>query len=435
MANTLTLNYAIVSNVTVGGPLHPTIRFFDNLDQEVGRVDSGQVLHNATFVATYVRTWLPHSIKYNFPFVVALNPGETIVFSIKANRKRAYVLTQPGLDPRLTFDLLPGDMVTALGAMGLKADAALEVKPLDEYMKKVLALAHLHALLGSTREKFNSDLKARGIKDTAPLTKLSQEEFKAINDATPRVRLQGSATSQSDQQIYDESAMLSTAVNARLAAQAKNQHPEDWDITNADNQIKVINMSANNMFNFYLKQMGPFETSTSMSSQTQHNTYSTATIRLDALVDLFKSLALPPEKLLELSGLVDSFLESVRTLSSSSSKKNIKSVKLVNFFSVQPPFGNPDLDKVSLMRMFYLDFEENTSEWSTACASGSHYTLDTNVFTFDVELNRQICHLTYDHNKDMLVKSAEAALDEMDSASTNLKADGKSPIGPPPPPN
>lgn len=204
-----------------------------------------------------------------------------------------------------------------------------------------------------------------------------------------------------------------------------------------DNQIKMVNTAANGLFNWYYSHMGAFLTSINMSTTQLKNTYNTTTIKLDAIVDLFKSLALPVDKLQELSGAVDAFVESMRTLSSSDSSKGLHNVKLTNFFSIQPPVGSPDLAKVAKMRMFYLQFNETTHEWSNGCSSGATYELDTDVFTLDVEINRQVCHLTYDHNVGLVVANAETSLDEMGAAGTGdaaptVKTDGPSPVGPAP---
>jgi replicative DNA helicase len=84
------------------------------------------------------------------------------------------------------------------------------------YMDKVLALAHLHVLLGSTKEAFNADLKSRGVADTATTKKLTKDQFDIVNKGNAAIRLEGTATDEGDQQIYDETAMLCTAVNTRL---------------------------------------------------------------------------------------------------------------------------------------------------------------------------------------------------------------------------
>lgn len=431
MVGTLVSRGAIVSNAPAGSTIPLSVWLYDSNDRVVLSLQSGIVSALVSFTAHHMRTFNSSTAKtYFFPKNITLNPGQIIVFSpVMGGLKTVAVFT--GGTQTDTFD-----MVTTLSQES-GSDKAMMLAHTDSYMGKVLTLAKLHALLGSSRKEFNDHLASLNIKDEAETKKLTKPQFDLINSANATVQLQGSKTDLDDQTIFDETSMLCTAVNTRLAAIANAAHPEMWDVSVPDNQIKMINQAANGLFNWYYSHMGQFLTSINMSTSQMNNSYSTTSIKLDAMVDIFKSLSLPGDKLQELSGAVDAFVDSMSTLSSESSDKGLHNAKLVNFFSIQPPVGSPDLQHVAKMRMFYLQFNETTHSWSNSCSSGSTYELDTSLFTLDVEVNRQIAHLTYDHNKNMVVTSAEATLDDMGAAGASntvppVKADTPSPIGPAP---
>lgn len=431
MSALLTANSAIVTNSLSGSTDNLSVWLYDRNEKLVLTVDPGQVSDAVSFVAHSVRFLNFNGKEWFFPNNITLNPGDVIVFTpVRSGTKNVTVFSH-GVQTN-SFTLKSSLSST----MSKTADVAMAAHT-DPYLHKVFTLAKLHVLMGSTRDEFNADLKARAFTDTTPTKKLTREQFDLVNKANSTVRLEGTASDESDQDIYDETAMLCTAVNTRLAAIANAAHPDQWDISVPENQIKMVNAAANGLFNWYYSHMGQFLTSVNMTSSQVKNSYNTTTIKLDALVDLFKSLSLPGDKLQELSGAVDSFVESMSTLSSESTDKGLKNAKLTNFFSIQPPVGSPTLAKVSKMRMFYLQFNEATHEWSNSCSSGTTYELDTSVFQLDVEINRQVCHLTYEHNRDMVVANAEAALDEMGAAGVDetvpaVKTNGPSPIGPAP---
>ena len=307
----------------------------------------------------------------------------------------------------------------------------------DPYLEKILALAHLHALLGSSRAQFNADLEARNIQDDTPTKQLSKDQFDLINKSNVTIQLKGTDSAESDQTIFNETAMLATAVNTRLASVNYAKNPDGYDITKPEDQLRMINDSANGLFNFYNDKMGQFETTKSMSTTQTSNSYSTASIKLDAMVDLFKSLALPEEALTGLLGAVDAFVDTMSKLSASASDKGLRNAKLINFYAVQAPLANPTLANIAKMRMVYVQFNEATSEWSRCCSSGSTYKLDTSTFLLDTELNREVVHLTYDHCKELIVKSAEVSLDEIGASGTqdttkSVDTGKAQPIGPAP---
>jgi hypothetical protein len=430
MSESLFLQSSIVSNAAPLGSLgRLSIWLYDSNDKLLLTVRPGEVSPAESFVATHVCVFMGVGAKkYFFPKKITVMPGDVIVFTPVLGGLKTVTVFSNGKQVD-QFNL-----VSPSSGAADTSDSAVAAHS-DTYMDKVLALAHVHALLGSTRDEFNADLKARAIADTAETKKLTKPQYDLINSANASIRLEGSSTEQTDQEIYDETAMLCDAVNTRLAAIANSAHPDQWDISIADNQIKMVNAAANGIFNWYYSHMGAYLTSINMSTTQTNNTYDTTTIQLDALVDIFKSLALPGDKLQELTGAVNSFVESMRNLTSQSSDKSLKNAKLTNFFSIQPPVGSPDLAKVAKMRMFYLQFNEETHEWSNSCSSGATYSLSTNLYTLDVEVNRQICHLTYDHNKDLVLKNAEVTFDDIGTAGVSetvpsVKTDGPSPIGP-----
>jgi hypothetical protein len=131
----------------------------------------------------------------------------------------------------------------------------------------------------------------------------------------------------------------------------------------------------------------------------------------------------------------------MQSISANTTTKGLKNCKLVNFFSVQPPVGNPNLAKVGKIRMFYLQFMEDTRTWTAKCskagATASTYNLDVEVFQIDMEINRQLCHIVYPKMKEMLEGSAVDGLMKMlgESAASgtegtiSLPIDSASPIG------
>jgi hypothetical protein len=213
-------------------------------------------------------------------------------------------------------------------------------------------------------------------------------------------------------------------------------NPNGYDITKADDQLRMINDAANGLFNSYNSHMGPFITTSNYWTQQQTNTYNTTTIQLDAMKDLFASLALPDAALSSLLGMANAFIKDMQEISVSASNKGLKNAKLINFFAVQAPVGNPDLAHVALQRMIYVQFNEVTSQWSTSCASGSSYQLNVTIFGLDVQLNREVVALTYDAAKQAIVKDADTTLDQLGSAgAADVKTvdSGKlQPIGPAP---
>jgi hypothetical protein len=450
------MGYIICTGATLANSADPLtiraiIRLFDDANSILATIGSGNfstppgpiAIHHLQIISPGPGA----TLNFGFPdfFYVNANNGDSVTFSIGQGQE----------DIAVSIDIIfsgPGHRITFKGIRQLAADpssSSFLSLPApdagDTYLQKVSILAKFHSLMGNTSEDFEHDLKYRGVQDTKPVTPLTKDEFKLIDNSVSTIRLMGSDTTESDQQIYDETAMLCSAINARQAAIAKAQHPDDWDISTPANQLKIINTAANALFNTYNSPaLAPFLTSVNIASSNVNNSYKTVTVKLDALVDLFKSLALPEDKLTELSGAVDSFVKSMSSLTADASTKGLHNAKLVNFFSIQHPVGNPDLAKVAKMRMFYLQFNEETRTWTAKCsnagASGATYDLDVTVFQLDIEVNREICHMSYDHNKQLLLKNAIAALDDMSAtgaaagtgSTIPLPVDDPSPIGPMP---
>ncbi|KAJ0381980.1 hypothetical protein COL922a_013473 [Colletotrichum nupharicola] len=265
---------------------------------------------------------------------------------------------------------------------------------IDTYLEKLFALAHVHALLGSTVQEFEADLARRAIPDDTELSKLSQEEFNQVNNANTTVRLKGNKPESDDQDIYDKTAFLACVINARLAAAAKAQHPEQYDITKPEERLAMTNAAANGVFNKYYNGMGSCEATKSMTNSTIRKTYFSASVKMDAIRDIFSSLALPDSALAMLLNAVQSFIDTTKELAIESKKKDLHDAKLVNFISIQPPLGNPDLRHVPKMRMIYVQFTETTSEWTSNCSKGETYDLDVSVYAFApslVEMPWSLC--------------------------------------------
>jgi hypothetical protein len=132
----------------------------------------------------------------------------------------------------------------------------------DIYLEKLLSLSNFHSLMGNSSNDLIYDINLRGLRDSVPSTKLSLDDFKLIDNSITNIRLLGSATEDSDQAVFDETAMLSSAISVRQAAISKNAHPDDWDITSAENQLLVTNSVANSLFNAFRDQrFAPFFTS------------------------------------------------------------------------------------------------------------------------------------------------------------------------------
>ena len=72
----------------------------------------------------------------------------------------------------------------------------------DPYLKEIFALAQLHAALGSSREVFNADIIARGIKDDTPTSQLTKDQFDLINNANTSVHLNGTKPVDGDQESF-----------------------------------------------------------------------------------------------------------------------------------------------------------------------------------------------------------------------------------------
>lgn len=152
----------------------------------------------------------------------------------------------------------------------------------DPYLHKTLTLAKLYALMGSTQDEFNADLEARAFTDTTLTKKLTREQFDLVNKAnSSTMGLKGKASDESDQDIYDETAILCTAVNTRLAAIAIAAHPDQWDISVLENQINMTNAVANRLFNWYYSHMGQCLTSINMTASQVKNKYNTTTVFSD----------------------------------------------------------------------------------------------------------------------------------------------------------
>ncbi|KAL8795957.1 MAG: hypothetical protein Q9182_007442 [Xanthomendoza sp. 2 TL-2023] len=306
----------------------------------------------------------------------------------------------------------------------------------DPYLKKIFALAQLHAALGSSREVFNADIIARGIKDETPTKKLTKDQFDFINTAITSVHLNSTEVVDGDQDVFDQTAMLAAMVNTRIAAINNEKNPNGYDITKAEDRLRMDNDAANGLFNSYNSQLGPFEVTKEFWTERQTHTYSTTTIQLDALGDLFASLALPEAELVKLLDTAKAFVNNMKNISLSIANKGVKNAKLINFIAVQAPVGNPDLAHVAVQRMIYIQFNQATSEWSTSCASHTNYTLDVTVFGMDVELNRQVVSLTYDHARKLICKDADITLDHLGSSGAgdvkNIQSNKAQPIGPAP---
>ncbi|KAL8989290.1 MAG: hypothetical protein Q9169_008390, partial [Polycauliona sp. 2 TL-2023] len=143
----------------------------------------------------------------------------------------------------------------------------------DPYLKKIFALAQLHAALGSSREVFNADIIARGIKDETPTKKLTEEQFNLINTTNTSVHLTGTEVVDGDQDIFDQTAMLTTMVNTRITAINNKINPDSYDITKAEDQLRMINDAANGLFNTYNSLMDPFIATKNFWTEQQTHTY------------------------------------------------------------------------------------------------------------------------------------------------------------------
>ncbi|KFH40786.1 hypothetical protein ACRE_085210 [Hapsidospora chrysogenum ATCC 11550] len=422
-----------ISNPVVDKEYRVSVFLYDRDDTCVLNLMPDQVVYGRSFNASYLKVrHSPDARKFCFPRNVNVNPGDAFVFSMEPGKLCATFFHGAKSEYSITF------------TRGRSPDAlkehAIMTAHTDSYLHKVLTLAKVHALLGSTRAEFNQALAASKVRDTVESEKLTKDQFKAANEANATVQLKGDKSVPGDQDIFDQTAMLACGVNSRLAAVAKAKHPDLYDVSTADGQLDMINDSANGLFNWYHTNMGAYLNTVSMSSETLKHRYDTATIELDAIRDLFASLALPEAALNDLLGAVSSFVKQMNTISLGIEKKTRKNAKLVNFFSVQPPLGNPDLKHLAKMRMIYCQFEEAISTWSTACASGTNYDLAITVFVLDCEMNREMVALVYDHCKDLILKSAEADLDAIGSSGLKPTTDpinvpGTNPIGPPPVPN
>ena len=108
----------------------------------------------------------------------------------------------------------------------------------NPFLEKISTLARLHVLLGSTREVFEADITARGLKDDTPTKRLTKEQFDAVNKAIVTVKLNSDDSStQEDQATYDHSSMLATMVNTRNAAVINKKRPDGYDVTKPEDQL------------------------------------------------------------------------------------------------------------------------------------------------------------------------------------------------------
>ncbi|KAL2877588.1 hypothetical protein SGCOL_007114 [Colletotrichum sp. CLE4] len=320
---------------------------YDDADHLKCSLAPNDILASQSFTATRLRVYhSPVHTFWYFPEAIRVNPGDTIVFSLTFGAKKATIFR--GAEVSTVVELLKGPSPDALG------EYAAMIGHTDTYLEKFFALAHVHALLGSTVQEFEADLARRAIPDDTELSKLSPEQFKEINNANATVRLQGNKTSFDDQDIYDKTAFLACVVNARLAAAAKAQHPEQYDITKPEERMAMTNAAANGLFNKYYNGMGSFEATKSMTNSSVKKRYSSASVKLDAIRDIFSSLALPDSALSMLLDAVQSFLNTAKELAIESKKKDLHNAKLINFISIQPPLGNPELRHVPKMRMIYV---------------------------------------------------------------------------------
>lgn len=382
-------------------------------------------------------------VRSNTWYYVNIN-GAHPTFTHNGNNAVVYNITNPGnialLNTFLTavalnpFPVIP--MPFGETENPLKVPHAAPYANSDPYLKKLFALASLHAALGSSREVFNADIIARGIKDDTPTKRLTQDQFDLINNANTSVQLEGTQPEISDQDIFDQTAMLATMVNTRIASINNEKNPNGYDITDAESQLRMINDAANGLFNAYNNQMSSFIVTKTYWTQQQSHTYDTASIQIDALKDLFASLALPESALNTLLGAANAFISNMKKISLSASNKGLKNAQLINFFAVQAPVGNPDLAHVAIQRMIYVQFNEATSEWSTACASYATYTLNVTIFGLDVQMNREVVSIMYDKAKELIIKDAETTLDQLGNSGggdvNTVNTGTAQPIGPPP---
>ena len=381
---------------------------------------------NTSVTGNYTITAISFQLGRNYLFQEnqQLNVGDKIFF--KGNPNSGYlIVTRSGTDS--AYNLTP--QATHLGSW-----ARYQV-PEDKYIKTLLALAAYHSIKGSSKEEFQADWKSRNIADDTPTTPLTKDEFLTVNNANSTVRLQGTETQPTDQTLFDQAGMLSTALNTRNAAKMKAQHPADFDITDPKQQIAITNSTANQLFNNYLKDIPSVVQNIEMDTTHNLNTYSTTTIELNAMVDLFQSLLLPEAELAQLTGAVSSFVDSMRQLSMSDSAATLHNAKLVHFISIEPPVGEPALAHLALQKMIYIQFNEATSQWSNACSSGESYSLDTNVFTCNFQLNSDILGSIYQNLREITLKSAVAEVAALlgdagvPDTAPPLKTDGPSPLG------
>ena len=198
----------------------------------------------------------------------------------------------------------------------------------------------------------------------------------------------------------------------------------------------MVNDSAYGLFNAYNSQLAAFISSKNFWQQTIARSYATLDIETKVVKDLFASLALPEAALEILAGTAKTLVTSLQQLSASIAKKGLQNVQLINFYSVQPPVGNPNLKHVCVMRMIYVKFQSALDEWSTACAKGSTYKLEVGIFGLDVQLNKEVVDMTYDYAKQLIIKDADTTLDFLGSGGaanpTSVDSGKPSPIGPPP---
>ncbi|CEO58432.1 hypothetical protein PMG11_03156 [Penicillium brasilianum] len=243
MAALLMANSEIVSNSISGSTDHLFVCLYDKNEKLVLTIDSGQVFHSVSFVAHSVRFLRFNGKEWFFPNNITLNPGDMIARTpVHSGTKNVNVFSH-GLQ------ITSFTLIASLSSNMSKTAEVAMVTHTDPYLHKTFTLAKLHALMGSTRDEFNADLEARTFTDTTPTKKLTREQFDLVNKANSTVRLEGTASDESDQDIYDETAMLCTAVSTRVAAIAISAHPDQWDISVPECQIKIRKAVAKKLYN------------------------------------------------------------------------------------------------------------------------------------------------------------------------------------------
>jgi len=352
-----------------------------------------------------------------------LNPGELVTVQLEGAALTA-IIYRKNLQQKLTFRS-PSIFTSVNNGIDISGTP-------DLYFHNIVGLARKHLMLGSTRGIFLDEVLRSGLVDD--VTETVPETFHTGTKlAISKVNFTDGDKPDTDEQIlFDELNMLLSFITARIESKMFSERPQGWDITKPAEQIAAINQLAYNTFNFYNTQLKGLSIMKTISSSDLNNTYSTSTIKLDFLKDVFKGFSFPQATLLELGSVVDNFVNSMSNLTSSESAQGLHTAHVIVTNSLEYPGGNTNLHKIGVLRLFYLQFEETTHEWSNCCSSGANYKLEVNTFSMDVGINRQLCHIMYPTYQksciDILRRDATSVATEASTASATVQR------GSPPPP-